>query len=116
MTQAELKKIFEDAGLKVNKISGEERNIIWSFKMANPTDDLIAAEALKNKGISLAKEAGYEINDSGVYETMYFINITNPIHSEGYTAPEPMPEPIPEPTQIKEEKTEPSTPIVENGQ
>lgn len=95
MTQEELKNLFEDAGLKVQKISGEERNLIWSFKMSNPTDDLIAAEALKEKGIKLAKEAGYEINGSGVYDTMYFINITNPIHAEGYISPKP--EPIIEP-------------------
>ncbi|MFW9875901.1 MAG: hypothetical protein ACFFG0_22600 [Candidatus Thorarchaeota archaeon] len=109
MTQAELKKLFEDGGLKVEKISGEERNIIWSYKMSNPTNELIAAEALKDKGIEIAEKAGYEINGSGVYEGIYYINITNPVHSEGYEAPEPEPTPEPAPIEKKAEVSAPDT-------
>lgn len=92
MTQEKIKGIIAKAGITITRISD---GVLWTFKGTAPSEALIA------KGVELLEEAGYQIEGSGVAGEYVFIRVVNPIHAEGYVAPE-KPAPAPEPTPAPE--------------
>ena len=93
MTKEKITSLLAQAGLTVVKVSD---GVYWTFKATTPSPLLI------EKAVSLVKDAGYQVEGSGMAASLAYIRVVNPIHAEGYIMPkkidivEANPEDVPE--------------------